>query len=301
MDLDELVDRVSEFTDDGIVITEAEPLGRPGPRIRWCNDAVMRLTGYERAELIGRSPRIFQGPETDPATLQRIGARLRAWQPVREQVLNYRKDGTSFWIDLSLRPVADDSGWYRYWVGVQRDVSALIDLQHELARTREVAETAKSRLWSAIEALPDAFVIYDDQDRWVVCNSQSREVYSASADAIHVGARVEEIIRRGLENGQYPEAAGCEQEWLRERLDRHRNPDGPIEQTLPGDRFLKIHEVRTPLGDTVGFRSDVTELRRQKLALEAKTMALKRAMHDADLVSRTDALTGLGNRRGLDL
>ena len=99
MKLDEVIGRVSEFADDGVLITEAEPCCRPGPRIVWCNEGVVRQSGYEREELIGESPRLFQGPDTDPETLSRIRAKLRTWQPVREQLLNYRKDGTRFWID----------------------------------------------------------------------------------------------------------------------------------------------------------------------------------------------------------
>ena len=294
MHLEELISRVSEFTDDGVLITEAEPNAASGHRILWCNVAVVQQTGYARDELIGRSPRMLQGPETDGPTLNRIGTQIRAWKPVREHVLNYRKDDSTFWTDLSLRPVADESGQYHYWIGIQRDVTALINLQEKLVQARQDAETAQTRLMSAIDVLPDAFVIYDDEDRLVLCNNQYRETYAASASAIKQGAKFEDVIKAGLRNGQYPEALGQEREWFEKRLNRHRNPQGAMEQALPGNRFLQINEVRTQFGDTVGFRTDVTTLRRQKQALEEQATALEHAAF-------YDELTGLPNRKLLQL
>lgn len=292
--MDELISRVSEFIDDAILITDAGDARAKGQRILWCNDALASHTGYGRHDLIGQSPRIFQGPGTDELTVRRIGQSLNAWAPVREQLLNYRKDGSSFWVDLSLRPVSDEQGSVRYWIAVQRDVTALLELQREVEDARATAETAQKRLLTAIEALPDAFVIYDKEDRLLLCNSRYKETYAASTDAIRPGAFFEDIIRYGIKNGQYPEAKGCEEEWLRKRLARHRKPCGPIEQELPGDRYLQIHEVRTPLGDTVGFRSDVTLLHRQKRALEAQAAALQHAAFH-------DQLTDLPNRKRLHL
>lgn len=111
--------------DDAILICEAEPLGPdPHPRTVFVSDGYIRMTGYSREEAIGRSPRLTQGPGTDRAALDRIRAALQRWQPVREEVLNYRKDGTPFWVELNIQPVADAKGWFTHWVAVQRDVTA---------------------------------------------------------------------------------------------------------------------------------------------------------------------------------
>jgi len=119
-----LLETVSVHAWDGIIITEAEPLDRPGPRILFANDAIHRQTGHGPASLIGQTPRVLQGPETDPAELARLGAALRRWEPVSARLLNYRTDGSTFWNELSIVPVADEIGWYTHWVSVQRDVSA---------------------------------------------------------------------------------------------------------------------------------------------------------------------------------
>ncbi|MBC8120470.1 MAG: response regulator [Gemmatimonadaceae bacterium] len=108
---------------DVIVITEAEPLNTPGPRIIYVNDAFTRHTGYAAEEVIGKTPRILQGPKSDRATLGRIRTALENWQPILVELLNYRKDGSEFWSELSIVPVPDEKGWYTHWTSVQRDIT----------------------------------------------------------------------------------------------------------------------------------------------------------------------------------
>lgn len=147
----------------------------------------------------------------------------------------------------------------------------------------EQAERAEERLVDAMESLADGFVLYDKDDRLVLCNSKYREIYADSASLIVPGMKFEDIIRGGVKNGQYPDAAGCEEAWIAERLDMHKNPGEPIEQQLPGDRWLSIQERRTSEGGRVGFRVDITKLKRQERELER--------------LAWTDSLTGAMNRR----
>lgn len=99
---------------DIVLITEAEPLDAPGPRIVFVNDAFERRTGYKPEEVIGKSPRMLQGPKTQKAELARIGEALRKQQPVRSELINYTKSGELFWIELDIVPIADATGWYTH-------------------------------------------------------------------------------------------------------------------------------------------------------------------------------------------
>ena len=119
-----LLEAAVENANDVILITEAEPFGLPGPRIVYASPAFTRNTGYSAEEVLGKTPRILQGPDTDPATRAHIRAALEKWEPVRVELLNYRKDGTEFWVELNIVPIADEKGWYTHWVSVQRDISA---------------------------------------------------------------------------------------------------------------------------------------------------------------------------------
>ncbi len=121
---------------DIVIITEAEPITDPGPRIVFVNQAFERIMGYARDEVIGRSPRILQGPGTDRQECDRIRRALERWQPVRATLLNYTKSGEEVWIELDIQPIADEKGWFTHWVSVERDITQrkAIEAQvHQLA------------------------------------------------------------------------------------------------------------------------------------------------------------------------
>lgn len=108
---------------DLVIITEAAPLDEPGPRIVFVNEAFERRTGYSRQEVMGRSPRLLQGPQTQRASLDRVRHALQQWQAVRVDLLNYRKDGHPFWIDLEISPVWDHQRHLTHWVALGRDIT----------------------------------------------------------------------------------------------------------------------------------------------------------------------------------
>ncbi len=108
---------------DLVIITEAGPFNEPGPRIVFVNDAFESRTGYTRGEVLGRSPRLLQGPQTQRDRLDQIRSALEQWQPVRVDLINYRKNGEPFWVDLDISPVWDKSRKLTHWVAVGRDVT----------------------------------------------------------------------------------------------------------------------------------------------------------------------------------
>ena len=108
---------------DIVIITEAAPFRAPGPRIVFVNEAFERRTGYTRDEVIGRSPRILQGPDTQRAQLDRIRAALEQWERVRVDLINYTKAGEPYWVDLDVSPVWDDARRLTHWVAVGRDIT----------------------------------------------------------------------------------------------------------------------------------------------------------------------------------
>ena len=114
-------ERVLEDSPDAVVITTAE-LDPPGPEIVYVNPAFCRMTGYDRAELLGSTPRILQGPKTDVWALRRLRDQLLRRQSVLDTVVNYRKDGTPYTVEWSITPVRDEIGREEYFVSVQRTV-----------------------------------------------------------------------------------------------------------------------------------------------------------------------------------
>src|SRR5690606_31332464 len=92
---------------NGVVITDPNLPGNP---IIFVNPAFTRITGYTAEEAIGRSSRFLQGRDTDPETIARMRRAIAARRPVHVTIRNYRKDGRTFWNELTVSPVFDDRG-----------------------------------------------------------------------------------------------------------------------------------------------------------------------------------------------
>ncbi|AEP11216.1 PAS domain S-box protein [Chloracidobacterium thermophilum] len=118
-----LLEAVLDNIHDAVLVTEAEPIDPPGPRILYVNRAFEQMTGYTALEAIGQTPRMLQGPETSAEARARIRQALQNWQPITIELINYRKDGHPFWSELAIVPIADETGYYTHWVAVQRDVT----------------------------------------------------------------------------------------------------------------------------------------------------------------------------------
>lgn len=129
--------------------------------------------------------------------------------------------------------------------------------------------TEQMRIWAAIEAIPDGFVLFDREDRLMVCNQRYRDLYAESAEAMVPGATFEDILRFGLKNGQYPDALGQEEAWIEERLALRARPGVDFEHRVADHRWLRVIDQETPDGGRVGLRVDVTAARDQQAALEA--------------------------------
>lgn len=101
-------------------------------RIIYINNALLAGTLYERDELMGRSPSMFQGPETDPLVVQRISRQLTAGEPVAETLRNYKKNGQPHWLDLRIHPLRNIAGKITHFVSVQRDVTQQLESLEQL-------------------------------------------------------------------------------------------------------------------------------------------------------------------------
>ena len=128
----------------------------------------------------------------------------------------------------------------------------------------QIARDAHARLLLAFDVVPEGLVLFDSEDRYVLWNRRYEELYTFGGTKIAVGARFEDTLRAGLVGGQYPEARGSDEEWLRDRLERHSRPNNVEELQLPDDRWVRIEERRTPDGGSIGVCIDITDLKRRE-------------------------------------
>ena len=126
-----LLESVILQTDEAIVVTEAEPITLPGPRILFVNDAYTRMTGYKSEEVIGQTPRITQNKNTQRDELDKVAVAFKNWQPFDITVINETKTGEEFWVNVRATPIADEKGWFTHWVAIQRNVTKEIEAAKE--------------------------------------------------------------------------------------------------------------------------------------------------------------------------
>mgnify|MGYP002777314670 CR=1 FL=1 len=181
-----LLQSVVVNTNDAVIITEAEPIDAPGPRILYVNEAFSRITGYAPEEVLGKTPRILQGPNTNQAELHKVRTALSQWQPVTVEVINYRKDGSEFWNEFSLVPVANAQGWYTHWIAVQRDTTGRKQVEQALRQSEE-------RFRSLIENALDIVMILDPDGTIGYISPSVEKVLGYSAIEL-VGKNVTEMI-----------------------------------------------------------------------------------------------------------
>ncbi len=138
----------------------------------------------------------------------------------------------------------------------------------ERVQAQQAAEKSRNLLRDSISSIAQGFTIYDEEDRLVQCNEAYKSFYETSRDLIVPGNTFEMIIRTGAERGQYAEAIGNVDAWVKQRVAQHLAASGEVvEQRLADGRWLLIVEHRTPSGYIVGNRIDITELKNTAQAL----------------------------------
>ena len=249
-----------------VLILDADSL-----RFVAANVAARRALGVSLARLRQMTPADLPGLSPG-ARLRRVLNRLRRRPSARARFDVALVPGSDLFVQVDALFVDGVAPSFAFYIGEPR--------------TRDTMDQQEARgLRVAVEVLPDAFVLYDRDDRLVTCNAKYREFYGESAPAMVKGARFVDILRHGLARDQYKDAIGREEDWLKQRLAAHERADDIVEQQLSDGRWLRVFERKTPDGGRVGLRVDITEVKKQQAAL--------------DMLSRTDDLTGLLNRRGL--
>lgn len=183
---------------------------------------------------------------------------------------------------LSISALAAFLGLTFYLVRAEASSRASV---RELSAARAEAEAASLRLSEAIANISEGFVLFDAQDRLVICNAKYREYYALSASSIEPGRTFEEMFRAGVESGQYADAKTDPEAFVRDRLRRRKELGDAFEQRLGDGRWLMISDRRTREGGLVGIRTDITEIKRREQELEDAKITLQRQAEELRLLA----------------
>ncbi len=239
---------------DAVVVLEAEPTRGPGRSVLYVNEAFTRMTGYTAGEVVGRSLHFLRGPKSCPTTLARIKDALARTAPLQVELLNYCKDGSELWVELSLVPVRDEAGRCRHWVMIQRDAS-------DRKRVEEALRQNEELLRGMFENAAAGVSVVDGRGRLVSANP---------AFAAMLGRPVEDLLGRAPREFTHPDDWAAQSPLWGEVIDgkrdgyqlrkRYLRPDG---STVWAE--LSVAVVRGPGGEyvrAIGVTVDMTDRRR---------------------------------------
>lgn len=130
---------------DSILITSAK-LNPPHPKIVFVNPAFSQMTGYTTEEVLGKTPRLLQGPNTDRVLLNDLRQHLSEGRPFHGEAINYHKNGTEFYIEWNITPIRNINETITHFVAIQRDITArkLMESERDRLLEREQATRAEA-------------------------------------------------------------------------------------------------------------------------------------------------------------
>lgn len=234
----------------------------------FANQESTRILGYESLEELRAAGSLIQHihPEDRERLKGYAAGRLRGEPaPISYEARALNKEGGVVWLEVRTTIVE--------WDGepavqsVFYDISERKEAEEALTQSEARAEEARALLVDAIESLSEGFALFDEDDCLVMVNHQFLNYYKSANHLFVPGTKVEDIVHGTADLGLVPNAYDNKEEWVRERLARHRNPSGPFEQRLAPDRWLLINEHKTSSGSTVTVFTDITKLKRTEREL----------------------------------
>lgn len=253
---------------NAVVITNAD-IRNGGPVITYCNAAFCNMTGYPEEELLGRSPRMLQGSETDIHVIQRLRKCLVDGSFFQGNTVNYRKDGTPYHLSWNISAVRGVNGQITHFLSVQQDI------------TRQVAiEKERDLMAQALNAANAPVLITDRRGQMVFVNRAfERQTGYAASEAL---GRTPAMLRSGAHTPQFyaelREALVRGENFSRTFINRRKS--GEIYHAAQSISALRDAEQR--ITHYVSISKDISDLVQREQELR------EQAYHDD--------LTGLLNR-----
>ncbi|KAB8331556.1 PAS domain S-box protein [Scytonema tolypothrichoides VB-61278] len=257
-----LLESVVVNTNDAVIITQAQPVDPPGPEIIYVNPAFTQMTGYTLEEVLGKTPRILQGEKTDRATLDEIRTAMQNWQSVQVDLINYTKDGDEIWVEISIFPIKDETGWYTHWVSVQRDIT-------ERKQAEVVLKESEERFRQIAENIQDVFYVSDyTTDQIVYVSPAYEKIWGRTRESLYANWR-DWMNAIHPDDTQRVQAVNLEAVFQGEEFNadyRIVRPDGTVRWIQ--DRGFQLKDEFGQIQRLIGIAQDITDKKLVEIALE---------------------------------
>ena len=240
------------------------------------SENIKNLLGYEPSEYLENAE--FWRSRVHPDDLARVEAESRNLYKHGRHTVEYRfrkNDGTYCWVSDEQRLIRAGDGQPIEVIGSWSDVTRRRDA--ELASRR-----SEQRLTDAIESISEGISLYDADDRLVICNSAYGKLLYPGMGTPAPGTPYETLVRNAAARGLVEEAKGRVEEWIAERLAKHRQPGEPLVQRRSNGRWIHINERKTTEGGTVAVYTNITEIKRAEEEIRMANSKLEQA---SDLVT----------------
>jgi PAS domain S-box-containing protein len=237
--LQALRERAVIATDITFTITDPR---QPDNPLAWVNPSFTRVTGYPADEVVGRNCRFLQGPATAPDAVAEIRTAVAERRTVTTTLLNYRKDGTAFWNQLSISPVFDGDGELVSFVGVQTDVTERVRVEREREAAFAAEQSARQDAELAQATAEEAQARAERAQGRLALMAEATSALIATLDMGELIDRLARLCVPGLADWVYVSLLDDYGE-VRESVGRHR--DGREEDIA---EFTARHVMHLPPG-----------------------------------------------------
>lgn len=229
------------------------------------NAAACRHLGYGQEQVVGKSVRMLYASESDfRRAVRQTPHPFPSDKIFTEGIYRYRRsDESVFNGRLRVTLVRNAAGGIQGYVGIIHDISDYLELDRQRKRAADIMN-------AALQAIPEGFAIFDADERLVVFNEGYRQICGNAGASVEIGMSIEDIIGLVYQAGHQPllpDDEGDADQWMERRLRDFRQPPGTPQVYLYSDgRWLRFEDFKSPDGNTVCLRIDVTELKQAELA-----------------------------------
>jgi len=309
---------IARHCSDSIVFTDADG------KVLWVNDPFTEMTGYTLKDMLGKKPgTVLQGADTDPETVQDISQAIQARVEIDCEILNYAKDGTPYWIDLTITPVRNSEGVLTHFMSIERDITDKKKLAEETEkslvaeqnqrRERKILSQMSEWLFAARSQNEMEEIVAKSMDKMFPNTNGAFYIYSNSRDVLeqvgqwgdqgspaHIHADECWSLRRGRSYAYGTSEIYFACEHMRKTdhayfclpIIAHGDTIGMMHIAYPEHRIKKSDSEA--LREALANKWELSLICAEQISLATANVKLQDELHQRSV---KDPLTGLWNRR----